>query len=343
MRPEDLTMPIVPAAYALVLAEVAEARGVPRDVLFEAAGAPPGLSADPAARISALTIASIFQEAVRLTGEPALGFEVGLSSSITSHGIMGFGMMTCSSLREAIEMGTRLLALRVPFLSADLRIDDAVAVVSVSQTVPLGDFLRPLLEVFLVKIARIGSTLADDRSAFDHLELWFEHPAPDYYEPMRDRLPKIRFEMGSNEVRFDAALLDRRPETADPINAKLIEDQCRRELEQLGLSGDVVTQVRASLVPGEDGYPSLGDVAERLNTSSRTLKRHLHDQGTSYQALLDGARRAEGMRLLATTALSVEQIARRLGYADASSFRRAFGGWTDSTPSEFRDSQQVRH
>ncbi|MBK6858476.1 MAG: AraC family transcriptional regulator [Microthrixaceae bacterium] len=37
------------------------------------------------------------------------------------------------------------------------------------------------------------------------------------------------------------------------------------------------------------------------------------------------------MRLLTSTSLSIEQVARRLGYSDSSSFRRAFQGWTDLT------------
>ncbi len=48
--------------------------------------------------------------------------------------------------------------------------------------------------------------------------------------------------------------------------------------------------------------------------------------------------RAEAIRLLQTTALSVAQIARRLGYADASSFSRAFQKWTSASPGAYRTS-----
>lgn len=40
--------------------------------------------------------------------------------------------------------------------------------------------------------------------------------------------------------------------------------------------------------------------------------------------------------MLNTTTLSVAQVADRLGYADASSFTRAFHKWTATSPGAFR-------
>jgi AraC-like DNA-binding protein len=266
---------------------------------------------------------------------------MGLDSSLTSHGIMGFGMMTSSSVREAIRLGVEFLQLRVPVLSAELRVADDIAAISVVETVALGELRQVLFDTFLVKLARIGPSLTGGSIGFDDVELWFDYEEPEYYQRMRDRLPRVSFEMGSNEVRFDASVLDRRPDTADPINAKLIEQQCRRELEQLGLAGDLVGQVRAVLRNADEGYPTLVEVARLLHTSSRTLRRRLHDRGTTFQQILEGVRRAEAIRLLTCTALSVEQVGRQLGYSDASSFRRAFYGWTDTNPSDFREGHRT--
>lgn len=337
MRTGDLVRPMMPARYALLVSEAVEAHGVSQDRLLEAARLPPDFLGDPNQRMSVVHLARLVQSAIELSGEPGLGYEIGLGSSLTSHGIMGFGMMTSSSVRDAIELGLEFLQLRVPLLSADLRVEGEVASVSVVETVPLGDLRQTLLDVFLVKVARIGSSLVDRGLDADEVELWFDGARPPYHERFADRLPPMRFEMGSNEVRFDATALDWRLDSADPVNARLVEEQCRREWEQLGLGGDVVGQVRAALQRASDGYPTLAEVADRLHTSSRTLKRRLQEQGTSFHALLDAARRAEAIRLLTSTSLSVEQIGRQLGYADASSFRRAFHGWTDANPSDVRE------
>ncbi|MGH3474591.1 MAG: helix-turn-helix transcriptional regulator [Aeromicrobium sp.] len=116
----------------------------------------------------------------------------------------------------------------------------------------------------------------------------------------------------------------------------MVEEQCRRELEKLGLDGDLVVQVQAALHESDGGYPDLDTIADRLHLSTRTFKRKLSEHGTSFRRLVDATRRAEAVRLLNTTTLSVSQVAERLGYADASSFTRAFHKWTSTTPGAFR-------
>ena len=70
--------------------------------------------------------------------------------------------------------------------------------------------------------------------------------------------------------------------------------------------------------------------------SERTLRRRLADAGTGYQALLDEVRQALAEEMLDTGVLSVEDVAQRLGYAEASSFIHAFKRWRGMTPSQYR-------
>jgi len=141
--------------------------------------------------------------------------------------------------------------------------------------------------------------------------------------------------MGSNQIRFPASHLTLGPGTANPITAKMVEDQCRRELEELGFAGDFVEQVRALLMSGVASF-NLEAAARALHLSARTLRRRLSEHGTTFQDLVGVIRRAESTRLLRTTSLSLDQLAARLGYSDASNFARAFQKWTGMTPGTFR-------
>jgi AraC-like DNA-binding protein len=76
----------------------------------------------------------------------------------------------------------------------------------------------------------------------------------------------------------------------------------------------------------------MGAVADRLGVSERTLRRRLAGEGTSYQRLLDEVRASLADELIGTGRLSVEEIAVRLGYAEASSFIAAHRRWTGETP-----------
>lgn len=96
-------------------------------------------------------------------------------------------------------------------------------------------------------------------------------------------------------------------------------------------------RVCALLLATEDGrYPRLQDVAASLCMSSRTLKRYLQEHDLSFQQLLDQVRRVEALSLLEQPELTLDDIARRLGYSSRSNFSRAFQGWVGQSPGSFR-------
>ncbi len=98
-------------------------------------------------------------------------------------------------------------------------------------------------------------------------------------------------------------------------------------------------QVLAKRLKG--GSPPLGEVASALAMSARNLQRALREEDTSYQALLDHARRELALGHLATPAGSAAEVAFLLGFADASAFTRAFRRWTGSTPGAWRAQQRA--
>jgi AraC-like DNA-binding protein len=90
----------------------------------------------------------------------------------------------------------------------------------------------------------------------------------------------------------------------------------------------------------QGSYPSVQAMAQELNMSPRTLQRKLRQDGTTYQAVLDDARKEVAEWCLLKTSLPIEEIAERLGYIDVSSFSRAFRRWFDKPPSKFRNDRR---
>jgi len=82
-------------------------------------------------------------------------------------------------------------------------------------------------------------------------------------------------------------------------------------------------------------------MSRKIGMSSRTLRRRLEEKGTTYRALLEEVRRKQVEDLVARTALTVEQIADSLGYAETASFTHAFKRWTGRSPREFRSEHAV--
>ena len=101
--------------------------------------------------------------------------------------------------------------------------------------------------------------------------------------------------------------------------------------------GDVAAQVKSALIGRLPvGAPTQATIVCALGTSARTLHRRLADRGTSFEKLLDETRRELGTEYLRRNDYSVGEVAYLLGFAEASSFNRAFRRWTGKSPSEFR-------
>lgn len=339
MKPEDLAKPAVPVVYGLLILQLAAARGVSRERMLEGFHLPPGLLDDPDARLTLVQASALLLRAVKLSGDPALGYEIGLNSGLTTHGFIGYGVMSHRTLREAIEFGQGFLKLRLPNLSMRLYTEGTQAVLEVTETLPQGSARTLIFDLFLVGIARMAQQLIH-AEAWNWIELWFDYPPPPYYERYRDRLPPSRFGMGANQLRFPLAILDQPLATANAVTAKLVQEQCARELAVLGFTDDFPGQVRALLVATDSGYPDLARAADRLSMSSRTLKRRLLQHGLRYSQLLDEARRRDSIRLLDNPALSIEQIALRVGYSDPANFTRAFRKWTGTSPTGYRSARR---
>ena len=98
-----------------------------------------------------------------------------------------------------------------------------------------------------------------------------------------------------------------------------------------GVAGDRVARAAAALMRRHLEQPlPIPEIARRLGLSQRGLEQRCHAAaGRAPQSLYTLIRMSEARRLVQDTALSVAEIAGRVGYADASamtrSFRSAFG------------------
>ena len=115
-----------------------------------------------------------------------------------------------------------------------------------------------------------------------------------------------------------------------------MSETCSRLLEEFRWKAGVTWRVHQLLTREPGKFPSLEAVADALFMTSRTLRRHLSQEGTSYSDLLNGIRRSLAIDYLTTTPLSTEDIAATLGFADSASFRHAFKRWTGKTPAGYR-------
>jgi AraC-like DNA-binding protein len=108
-------------------------------------------------------------------------------------------------------------------------------------------------------------------------------------------------------------------------------------LQKRHAEDSVALKVRNCILSRIDQGSDMESVASELCVSLRTLRRQLSNEGTSFRALLDEVRETLAIQMLEETALTMEQIAVRLGYSDTANFFHAFKRWTGFPPKHFRN------
>ena len=89
-------------------------------------------------------------------------------------------------------------------------------------------------------------------------------------------------------------------------------------------------------------WPDADSLARQLCLSASTLRRRLAEEGQTYQGLKDSVRRELAIAWLAEEHLSMQDITARLGFADGSSFYKAFRKWFGCNPGHYRQLAQAR-
>ena len=151
----------------------------------------------------------------------------------------------------------------------------------------------------------------------------------------------VRLQQPETRIYFDVSVLDYPLWQAEPELLQLHEQLALEQLQELArydLVGEVRRAIGSTL---ERGETTLETVAEQLGITARRLRSQLSEADTSFQHILSDYRCKLAKRLLATTNESIERIVYLTGFAEPSTFYRAFKRWTGETPIEYRKRKQA--
>jgi AraC-like DNA-binding protein len=285
-------------------------------------------------------IANILDE---LGDPPGLGLLAGLRYHLTTYGIWGFALISSPTLRDAIHLGLRYLDLTYSYCRFTNR--ETPAELDLRLEV---DGMTPRLERFLIErdvaaIHVIQRELLPTATHLRRVSFTFPPPAPEFlsrYEEVFGLMPT--FNAPEHTAVFDGVQLDTALPQAEAITADQAEAQCQGLVQARRVSGSLADEVRAVLRDRPNAPPTLGQVAATLHLSTRTVRRHLAAEGVSYRSLLDEFREQLAADLLRDGALTVEEVAQRLGYAETASFTHAFRRWTGVGPRAHRQAAAPR-
>ena len=317
-------------------------QGIDLDRIVEGTGIPERLLRETAQLLTPEQELQLYTRIARYNSDPFLGVRVGERINLPNYGVLASAMMAAYNLGEALA----LLAEFAPLVSwashsqltserygneecACLTIiptatDPAAAALEIDSTFASIQVVFNELSAEPVKFALLDMTRASSSQALSHHRRLFGCA--------------LRPERKRNALLIAHSVLNKPLPHPQPEHQALFRDLCRQSTAMLTEKRGLVAAVRNRLLAEDGTVPSLEQLATQFDVSGRTLRRQLRAAGVTYQSLLDESRYRESKRYLTSTEMTVAVIGRRLGYADARSFRTAFRRWSGQTPVEYRAS-----
>jgi AraC-like DNA-binding protein len=312
-----------------------QARGFADDAILAGAGISSSQLRDPACLIEELCLEKIIANMIRLTGNPALGFEIGEAEQPTDLGILAHAMVSSRTLRQAVSLWMRYSNLVGMLIQLSLDEDEdgwSIVIGALDMESAVHAFC---VEEILIVGRRLGEVMS--RKSFAITDCCVSYAAPEHkalYEKVVGC--PVKFDAAQTRFRITSPSLDTTLSGSDPEFNEICLRHCGQIMRQIATRSAAVARLRSLFLGRPGAIPSLEEAASHLNMSPRSLRRHLLQEGTNYRLLVDEFRRDLAKEYLASEQISAKEIAYLLGFRSTDAFRRAFKAWIGQTVQQFQ-------
>lgn len=317
--------------------EFMKAKGYSAEATLTGSGVEEAMLQDAEFLIDIQQARTIVSNMIALTGDQGIGLEIGAKTELMDLGITGYVMMSAQTAREALQYWINYSNTLVGML-AELRLEEFSAddwALQFLEPTPLGFIRNFCVEELLTMARRLCGVLTSTTPRLTKLEL--DYPAPAHFRRYEEHFDGvIEFNATQTRMHFASPQLDHRVRGNDQRFNELCAQRCDLLVWDIQHNGTLIPRIRVILMRSRNNIPSLQALAKELRMSSRTLRRHLHEENTSYKKLINEFRKAMALEYIESASISTKEIAFLLGYNDANAFRRAFKEWTGKSVQEYR-------
>ena len=277
----------------------------------------------------------IVNNALRLSRNPLLGFELGSQLQSSDHGFLGYAVVASEDLGQAFTLAIRYAKTRTQLVDLRITNDGDSVTLHILRNRAIGgsfDFIVQYIVTTFINMMRILTNDSEELTAFIRLtdSAIADSTAYDRYLGV-----PIYFDQLENQICFPTYLLELPVSSANTNARRVAELECEKQLARIQAGDDLISAIHKHLDQLQS-FPILAVMADRLNTSSRTLNRKLAQLNTTYQKIIDEKRHFLAIKLLSEGHQSIDDVAATLGYNDTSNFNRAFRRWQGVTPTQYR-------
>jgi len=277
----------------------------------------------------------IIERAISLSPISHLGFSIGLKQSPSSLGILGYAVNSCSTVEDVLNMSVKYQRVSSTLTQAMWYQDNDLIHWKLTTPIELKRILPCVIEEEFVILYKSFEMLTGKNVQI--IEMYFDYSEPEYAHLYQTYFNcPLYFDAKENRVVIHSEILKTPILQANPLSINAAEQMCIDFLEKHPIIEDMEICVR-QLILAQDGiFHDEEFIADQLNITSRTLRNKLSLIGTSYRKILEDVRKKSALNYLESSQLTISEIAEKIGYSDARSFRRAFVNWQGVTPADYR-------
>lgn len=337
--------------FLLLIKRALGSLGHDSTALFERYGISTEALLTPEHRISIPKFMRIGHDAIKISGQSALGLLMGQQARISDFGISGFLAMTAQDLGQALSQLAQFETLNSQNSRGHSRFyyqnnsgqetqrpehGQARAVFNFYSISPYNQYNFFVVDFMLSCTFELCQWLTGQTGLLKQVEI--EYAAPANQETFEQRFGcPVYFGAERNALIFRSGQHDTPIRFANTATFRELHELCQRKLT-LQTSGKSTRQRVIDLIGPELCKQNVGleQIAARMGMASWSLRRRLNLEGCRFQTLLDETRCEMAKSYVKDTHHNFTEIAYLLGFANPPGFQRAFKRWTGMSPGEFR-------
>ena len=278
-------------------------------------------------------------KAKTFSGDPLLCLRAGQKQTAADFSLLPQLAYYSRDIEQVLRLYCRYLTAFNPGFPTRLMITDAEVDTPISNLNWSIEEAAPLMELRISSCVRFLRVISGDQQPDLIQRIQFEHSNPDKNTDFDELLgTEVRFNQPHASIVIRRDALHRQIPTCQPDMLEKVINMA--EAKRLAVGNDsshTVVKVRAAIRSGlAIQKSSLGDIAERLNTSTSSLKRLLAADDCGFQQLLDLERKQEMEYWIMHTPLALEAVCQKLGYASQASLNQACHSIIGLSPSALR-------
>jgi AraC-like DNA-binding protein len=304
--------------------------------LLRGAGVDPDAPWDPKAMLPDAVYYDLLERIAALADATELPLRTGASMRLDEYGALGLAFKAATTLGGSYARVERYARLWTSVVEYELRPDPQGTLLVLHRAGERRLGLRLSNEATLassISLARQVSPVP-----VTPLAVFMRHAAPGSVAAHEAWFGcPVRFGTGMDAILFSPETLAQPNILGDEGISRYLASHLDAELAEIAPEITLVGRAKDAIAQAlTEGSPRMADIARTLGLSARSFHRRLSEHGVSFQTLTEETRRDLAIGLLRDDRHSLAEIAFLTGFAEQSSFTRAFKRWVGQTPASYR-------